>query len=211
MPRLSPRAIERLIEYRRALLGLATGVPESIFSHELAALVQVKPVQVRRDLMVVGFSGSSRHGYRVQALARKIDRILDAPGGQKVALVGVGNMGRALLSYLSGRSAKIALVAAFDNNPEKVGRVIAGCRCYDVDELADRVKELGIKVGILTVPGPQAQAAADALAEAGVTGILNLAPVPLSTRPGVHVEQVDIMRALEKAAHFAKQQQVRED
>jgi redox-sensing transcriptional repressor len=206
MPRIVGKTVERLIVYRRALAGHDVAAQENIFSHDLAALAHVSATQVRRDLMEIGFSGSTNHGYRVQGLVRKFDRILDAPGGQNAALVGVGNMGRSLLSYLSGRSANITVVAAFDNDPAKIGRVIAGCRCYDITELADRVKELGIRIAILTVPGSQAQTVADALADAGVTGILNLAPVPLGRRPEVHVEQVDIMRALEKAAHFAKQQ-----
>jgi redox-sensing transcriptional repressor len=99
---------------------------------------------------------------------------------------------------------------AFDSDPSKIGRVISGCRVYDTQTLYERVRELGAEIGIIAVPGPQAQAAADTLVEAGVTGILNFAPVPLSVRAGVHVEQVDIMRAIEKVAHFAKQEKARE-
>jgi redox-sensing transcriptional repressor len=144
-------------------------------------------------------------------LLEDICRILDAPAGLNAAVIGVGNIGRSLISYFSGRSSKINIVAAFDNDPAKVGRVIAGCRCFDSVELRTRVRELGISLGIITVPAERAQATADALADAGVTGIVNFAPVPLRVRPEVFVEQVDIMRSLEKAAHFAKQQQSKKD
>ena len=205
MKRIPGRTVERLIVYRRVLGGQADAGLESVFSHELAALAHVSAVQVRRDLMEAGFSGSPSRGYDVKELLERVDRILDAPEGIKAALVGVGNMGRALLSYFSGRNQKISVVAAFDSDQSKVGRVIAGCRCYPVTSITDKARQLGITLGIIAVPGPQAQLTADALLEAGVTGILNFAPVPLKARAGVFVEQVDIMRAIEKVAHFAKQ------
>ena len=199
-----------MILYRRALAGKAALRVETVFSHELAAMAHVTAVQVRRDLMDAGFSGSPSKGYNVERLIDHIGLILDAPNGMSAAVVGVGNMGRALLAYFSGRNSKINIVAAFDNDPAKIDRVIAGCRCYDSVELRARVKELGIAVGIITVPADRAQPTADALSDAGVTGILNFAPVPLRVRPEVHVEQVDIMRALEKVAHFAKQEPLKE-
>jgi redox-sensing transcriptional repressor len=122
----------------------------------------------------------------------------------------LGNIGSALLSFLAGRGGKISVVAAFDNDPAKIDRVISGCRVYDIQTLPERVPTLGAQVGIIAVPESQARDAADALVESGVTGILNFAPVPLPVRTGVYIEQVDIMRAIEKVAHFAKQEKVRE-
>jgi len=210
MERLSSKTVERLIVYRRLLASRGDGQSRHIYSHELAGLAKVSAVQVRRDLMEAGFSGSPSRGYEVDQLLGRIDRILDAPDGMKAVLVGVGNIGRALLSFLAGRGLKIQIVAAFDNDLPKIDRVISGCRVFDMQTLPERVRELGAYLGIIAVPGPQAQAAADALVEAGVTGILNFAPVPLSVRTGVQVEQVDIMRAIEKVAHFAKQEKARE-
>jgi redox-sensing transcriptional repressor len=210
MRRLSSKTVERLIVYRRILAPRGGDQSRHIYSHELAALARVSAVQVRRDLMEAGFSGSPSRGYEVDELLGRIDGILDAPNGMKAVLVGVGNIGRALLLFLAGRGLKIEIVAAFDSDSSKTGRVISGCRVYDTQSLFERVRDLGAYIGIIAVPGPQAQAVADALLEAGVTGILNFAPVPLSVRPGVYVEQVDIMRAMEKVAHFAKQEKARE-
>jgi redox-sensing transcriptional repressor len=210
MARIPSRTVERLIVYRRLLAARDDGSSRHIYSHELAGMARVSAVQVRRDLMEAGFSGSPSRGYEVDELLGRIDRILDAPEGMRAVLVGVGNIGRALLSFLAGRGLKIEVVAAFDSDAAKIGRVISGCRVYDMQTLPERSLALGARLGVIAVPGPQAQAVADALVEAGVTGILNFAPVPLLVRAGVHVEQVDIMRALEKVAHFAKQEKARE-
>jgi len=210
MSKIPPRTVERLIVYRRLLTAEAEAGTEHLYSHELAGLAHVTPVQVRRDLMAVGYVGSPKRGYAVQELADRIVELLEQPGGQKAVLVGIGNMGRALLAYLVGRSSNITVVAAFDNDPSKFGRVIAGCRCYDARDLSIRARQLDVSLGIIAVPGDQAQSAADALIEAGVNGILNFAPVPLRVRRDVYVEQVDIMRSFEKVAHFARYKKARE-
>jgi len=155
-------------------------------------------------MMEVGFSGSPSRGYDVAELLARIDCILDAPDGTRAVLVGVGNIGRALLSFLAGRGGRISIVEAFDNDPAKIDRVILGCRVCDIATLPERGRALGARLGIVAVPESQAREVADALVESGVTGILNFAPVPLSVKTGVYVEQVDIMRAIEKVAHFAK-------
>ena len=210
MERLHNKTVERLITYRRLLASRAEGKSRHIFSHELAGLAHVSAAQVRRDMMEAGFSGSPSRGYDIDELLGRIDRILDAPEGTKAVLVGVGNIGRALLSFLSVRGGKISVVAAFDNDPAKIDRVISGCRVYDMQTLSERVRALDAHIGIVAVPESQAKDVADALVESAVTGILNFAPVPLSVKTGVYVEQVDIMRAIEKVAHFAKQEKVRE-
>ena len=210
MKRIPSKTVERLIVYRRLLASRGDEQSRHIYSHELAGLARVSAVQVRRDLMEAGFSGSPSRGYEVDELLDRIDRILDSPDGMKAVLVGVGNIGRALLSFLAGRGLKIEVVAAFDSDAAKIDRVISGCRVYDAQTLPERARAMGAQIGVIAVPGPQAQAAADALVEAGATGILNFAPVPLVVRTGVHVEQVDIMRAIEKVAHFAKQEKARE-
>ena len=201
---VSIRTIGRLSLYRRTLQRvLAEGRP-SLFSHQLAAESGVTAAQVRRDLMAIGYQGSPSRGYDVAALIGSIAEFLDAPEGQGVALVGVGNLGRAIVAYVAKVRPTLHVLAAFDRDPEKVGRVIAGCRCHGMDELAAVSRELRLTVGILTVPPSAAQDAADRLVGAGFRGILNFAPVTLRVPGHVYVEDLDLTMSLEKVAYLGR-------
>jgi redox-sensing transcriptional repressor len=201
---LPEKTIGRLSLYRRLLMVMRRRGVTSVFSHELAGAARVTAAQVRRDIMAVGYVGSPVHGYNVIGLMEKIADVLDAVEAEGVALVGIGNLGRAVMAYFSGRRPKLPLVAAFDVDPAKVGRVIHGVRCYAVDEMDRVIAEKGIHLGIIAVPAAQAQAVADRLMQAGVRGILNFAPTPLKFAPGVFVEGLDMTSALEKAAYYAR-------
>lgn len=201
----SGKTIGRLSLYRRVLSRLLSEGECSIFSHQLAALVGGTAAQVRRDMMSVGYTGSPTRGYDIQNLTDSIARFLESPEGQRVALVGVGNLGRALLAYFSGRRPKLSVEAAFDTDPGKCGRVIHGCRCYAMDDLSRVVSELGITIGVIAVPADQAQAVADRLCQTGVCGLLNFAPTRLWTPSSVYVEDIDMTMSLEKVAFFARQ------
>jgi redox-sensing transcriptional repressor len=154
--------------------------------------------------MPTGYSGSPKKGYSIPGLIQSIGSVLDDPEEQNVALVGVGNLGRAILAYFTGRRPNLSIVAAFDRNPNKVNRVILGCRCYPVEELEAVVTARGIEVGILTVPAAAAQPIAEGLVACGVRGLLNFAPVSLRVPPEVYVEDLDMAISLERAAYFAR-------
>jgi redox-sensing transcriptional repressor len=200
---VSQKTIGRLSLYRRLLTNTADEA-RYIFSHKLASLAGFTAAQVRRDLMEIGYTGSTTRGYDRAELAGAIGKFLDDPHGTQVALVGIGNIGRAILAYFAGRRPKLAIVAAFDIDPAKTGRVIHGCRCYLLSELPQVAAELDITVGITAVPASAAQDVADALVAAGVTGILNFAPHRLRVPPDVYVEDVDMTTSLEKAAYFSR-------
>jgi len=204
------RTIAHLSLYRRLLDDLLRSDRECVYSYELASLSRNKPAQVRRDLMAVDYAGSSARGYEVDALVESIDRTLDGPGRTGVALVGVGNLGRAVLHFFMGRRKRLEIVAAFDHAPEKVDRVIHGCPVYPIERLGALLAEKGISLGIVTVPASEAQKVADLLALGGVKGILNFAPVPLRVPRGVYVEAVDMTALLEKVAFFARKGQAPE-
>jgi redox-sensing transcriptional repressor len=192
----------RLSLYRRLLAEqLAAGVRQ-VYSHQLASLAVSTPAQVRRDLMTLGVSGSPRRGYLIQDLLEAINAVLARSVETAVALVGVGNLGRAILAYYANRQ-PIRFAAAFDRAPEKTGRVLHGCRCYPAEQLADIVARELIHVGVIAVPAAEAQAVSDQLVLAGVNGILNFAPVRLRVPAGLHVENVDLMAALDKVAYYA--------
>lgn len=200
---LPDKTIGRLSLYRRLLTDHWPVEIPFIFSHQVARLAQVSPAQVRRDLMGTRCSGSPGRGYEVSALIEALGALLDAADPVRVALVGVGNLGRAVLTFFRGRHPRIEIAAAFDIAPDKAGRPIVGVHCHPMERLAEVVAELGIHTAILSVPGPQAQPVLDCLVAAGVRGILNFAPVPLRVPSGVHVENLDMATALEKVVYHA--------
>jgi len=202
---VSERTIGRLSLYRRLLRTLEADGVRHVFSHQLAGMAGCTGAQLRRDLMEVGYSGSPARGYEVSRLADSIGEFLDLPGGQGVVLVGVGNLGKALLSYFGSRRPSLQVVAAFDNDPYKVNRVIHGCRCFPLESMPDVLVGQPMAVAIIAVPAAGAQGVADLLTQAGIRGILNFAPVRIRVPPGVYVEDIDMTIALEKVAYFARQ------
>lgn len=200
----SDRTIGRLSLYRRLVDRAQAQGKTRIFSHELATLAGVTAAQVRRDLMAVSVTGSPKHGYDVAELVAGIGRHLDGPRGQRIALAGVGHLGRAMLSYFFKRRPDLEIVAAFDAEPEKTGRLIHGCHTYPVEQIEEVVAREGITVGIVAVPAAAAQSVTDRLVRAGVSGIVNFAPVALRVPPHVFVEDLDVTMALERVAYFAR-------
>lgn len=196
--------IGRLSLYRRLLSHHLPSGTQHIYSHELASLARVSPAQVRRDLMTIDCTGSPSKGYRVDQLVECLSAELDHPAGQHVALVGVGNLGRALITFFHGRREKLAIVAAFDREPDKVGRIFNGCHCHPIDDLEKILERDEIRTAIIAVPVTEAQRVADRLVAAGVKGIVNYAPVPLRVPEDIHLEEQDMTTALERAAYFAR-------
>jgi redox-sensing transcriptional repressor len=190
--------------YRRILLEARKRGVRNMFSHQLATLSGGTAAQVRRDVMTIGYSGSPTKGYDVAELLESIDQFMNDPEGAKVALVGVGNLGRALLAFFQARSRSLRIVAAFDADPYKAGRVIHGCRCYAADEMDQVIEDQNISVGVVAVPAEAAQQVADRLIRAGVGGLLNFAPIALHTPGNIYVEDIDMTTSLEKVAYFAK-------
>ena len=154
--------------------------------------------------MGVGVTGHPKRGYSTAELIRQITITLDNPTGEDVVLVGLGNLGRALLPFFAAYHPNLRVIAAFDVDPLKTGRVIHGCRCYPLDELERIVRQHQARVAIVTVPATHAQEVTNRLVEAGIAGIMNFAPVPLKTPAEVYVESIDIAAALEKVAYLAR-------
>ena len=208
---LPGRVIERLSLYRRLLTEALEHNEYSIYSHDLAVKAGVTAAQVRRDLMEIGFTGSPRKGYEVNGLVRAIGDFLYNPDGEPVALIGVGNLGRALLPFFAAHEPQVRVCAAFDTDPNKTGRVIYGCRVYSNEELGEIVRKQGIRVAILAVPADAAQALADRLTGLGISGIMNFAPAHLRVPASVAVENIDMTMVLEKVAFLARQSTQKEE
>jgi len=202
--RLPEKTVERLSRYRRALLVANTNGKDHIFSHEIANMFHITPVQVRRDLMLIGHSGTLRKGYDVKELIDLIGRILDTEQGLKVAVIGLGNLGRSIIGYFSGRRPKLKIVAAFDNNAEKVDKVFAGVMCYHFDKMDEIIKKEGVEIGVITVPAEAAPLVAEKLVVAGIKGILNYSPRSINVSPNIYLEEYDMITSLEKVAYFVK-------
>ncbi len=201
---LPGKTVERLSQYRRILYNSLQEGKTNIYSHELAKMMNLTPVQVRRDLMLIGYSGSQSKGYVIRDLVALIGKIIDSEDGQKVIIVGMGNLGRAITSYFSGKRDKLSIVAAFDNDPQKTDRIVAGIPCHHIKDVAKILEKLHINIAILTVSPEATHEAARQLMDAGIKALMNYTSVPLTVPPGIYLEEYDIVTSLEKLAYLVK-------
>jgi redox-sensing transcriptional repressor len=204
MKPIPDRTIERLSMYRRNLISVLNNGTEYLYSHQLAALMHTTPVQVRRDIMLIGYSGTMRKGYHIGNLVELIGNIIDSRDGKNVAVVGIGNLGKAIISHFNGKRSKLRIVAAFDNDPEKYGQLFAGIRTYPMSQINEVIRQQKISIGIIAVPEDKAEEVSEILINAGVAGILNYTSRPLSVPMHVYLEEYDMVTSIEKVAYHAK-------
>jgi redox-sensing transcriptional repressor len=205
MSRLPEKTVGRLSEYRRTLLNCLANGKTHVYSHELANLHNITAVQVRRDIMLIGYSTTLKKGYDVKALIDVIGDIVDTEDGLNAAIIGIGNLGRAITAYFNGKRTKLKIAATFDTDLEKINRVISGVKCYPMSEMSRVIKEQDISIGILTVPPEDASAVSETLIMAGIKGILNYTSTSLNVSPNVYLEEYDMITSLEKVAYFVKE------
>jgi redox-sensing transcriptional repressor len=208
MKLLPGKTVERLSEYRRTLLECLNEKKNFIFSHDLAARLHITAVQVRRDLMLIGYSSVQKKGYDIKELIEKIGTIIDSEESMNVAVIGIGNLGRAVAGYFKGKRSKLNLVASFDNDPQKVNKVISGVKCYPHTEMEKTIRELDIRIAILTVPPDFAVEITRDLVKFGIRGILNFTTVPLNVPSWVYLEEYDMITSIEKVAYFVKENKI---
>lgn len=201
---LPEKTIERLSLYRRVLLSHQESGNDFIYSHELASILHLTSVQVRRDIMLMGYSGTQRKGYSVQELVGRISEILDGEGRMNAVIIGMGHLGKAITNYFNAKRSKIDIVAAFDNDSTKVDRIISGIKSYHIDSLEMMLQELDCKIAILALSPKGAQDVTDVLIYNGIKGILNFTSVPLHVPENVYLENYDMITSLEKVAYFVK-------
>jgi redox-sensing transcriptional repressor len=204
MKSLPEKTIERLSEYRRTLHRCLDEGKTHIFSHELAGMHNITAVQVRRDIMFIGYASQGRKGYDIQALIGVIAGIMDPSDVLNLAVVGYGNLGKAISSYLVNKRPKLRIVAAFDIDPKKIGASTSVVECYSVDRLREIIFSKNISLALLSVPADAAQQMAKALVSSGIKGILNFTTVNLSVPSEVYLEEFDMITSLEKVAYFVK-------
>src|SRR5579859_1220110 len=194
--------IARLPQYLRTFAVFQQKKTTVISSKELAAASGINPAQVRKDLAAIGQFGQRGVGYDIKTLDHKMREILGLHKAWRIALVGAGNLGMALLQYGGFSKAGFRVEAAFDVDPSKVGWELEGVRIWATPAIRQVVREKKIEIGIIAVPASQAQRVADDLVDAGVRAILNFAPCALTVPKSVLVRGVDLASELEHLTYF---------
>jgi len=199
--RIPDETIRRLPIYLRGLLFWSEQGQQNTSSRNLADFVGVNSWQIRKDFSYFGDFGTPGVGYSVEKIVKKIKKILKLDVAQKVALVGVGNLGSAVLAYPGFRICGFNIAVAFDNNPKKIGKKINNIAVEDASKLKT-LKKRGINLAIMTVPRDAAQKTADALVKAGVRGILNFSPCYIVVPKKVTVITIDIAMDLARLPYY---------
>lgn len=193
---------KRLPLYYRYLIILSEEGKDKVSSTELSEAVQVDSASIRRDFSYFGALGKRGYGYDVEDLLNFFKKILNQDTLTNVALVGVGNLGRALLNYNFKRSNNIRISCAFDIDEKITGRILSGVPVYHMNELKKQLTDQQISIAILTVPSTEAQKTTDEMVEAGVKGIMNFTPIRLSAPADVRVQNVDLATELQTLIYF---------
>ncbi len=197
--------INRLINYRNVAIKMKELGFLRVFSINLADAVGVTPVKVRKDFLIFGIKGNYKGGYEVDYLIKKIDEILGKNEIEKVIVVGVGNLGTALIKYKGFENVGIKIVAGFDIDPNKITKDNS-IAVYHLDELKKFVVGNNIRTAILAVPEVAAQRVAEMLVSYGIKGILNFSPVKLKVKDCI-VSDVHIEAELEQLIYLMKFEQ----
>ncbi len=197
--------IDRLPKYARALGELEAEGRDVVSSQELGVRLNITHAQIRKDLSYFGRFGKQGRGYNVQKLLDELRRIVGLNRQWKMALVGVGRLGKAILGYEGFTPQGFRIVAAFDSDPDVVGTAFNGLTIKPVADLEKELRRSGIDIGIVATPARTAQAVIDALVRCKVRAILNYAPAFPSVPDGVHVRHIDPVLALQAMTYHLKQ------
>jgi redox-sensing transcriptional repressor len=200
--------VARLPMYLRSLLDLAeTRGQLTVSSEELADLAGVNAAKVRKDLSYLGSYGTRGVGYDVEYLLYQITRELGLTQDWPAAIVGIGNLGRALASYKGFSERGFRIVSLFDIDDAVIGSEVGGMDVQHLDELKESVTEKGVVIGIIATPPASAQEVADKLVDAGVKSILNFAPAVVNVAPDVNVRKVDLSIELQILSFYQQRRQ----
>jgi redox-sensing transcriptional repressor len=202
--RIPAAVVKRLSLYSRVLTDLEMSNVEKISSQELAEYLGLNSAQVRKDLAYFGQFGVPGFGYYVGDLRSNLKRILRTDREVRVALIGVGNLGTALVSYGGFSRQGFKILIAFDADRRKVGSMRGNIEVHHIDDLEARLTETPVDIAVLAVPAEACQAIADRVVQAGVTGILNFVPKRLALPPQVKVHYVDLAIEMESLSYYLR-------
>ncbi|RKN72437.1 redox-sensing transcriptional repressor Rex [Paenibacillus ginsengarvi] len=201
-PKISEAVVRRLPVYLRYLNELSRRNVQMVSSQDLGQKLDLNPAQIRKDLAYFGEFGKKGIGYDVAYLIEKIRQILKLDQIIPVALVGAGNLGRALCNYNAYLKDNMKIVAVFDSFPEKIGSQIGNLTVLPMEALSSTIQEHKVRIGIITVPAFEAQIVANQFVEAGVEAILNFAPVIIKVPGEVRVHHADFTTELMSLAYY---------
>jgi redox-sensing transcriptional repressor len=193
--------VRRLPIYLRGLMLLSQKGVNHISSGKFADFVSVNSWQIRKDFCYFGEFGTRGVGYDVERLSRQIKKILKLDAVHKAAVIGVGNLGSAVLAYPGFRTYGLDVAAAFDNDQAKIGRMINNVKVEDMSKVGELLKR-NIGLAIIAVPAEAAQDVADALVKAGIKGILNFSPKRINVPKKVKVITIDIATDLARLPYY---------
>lgn len=197
--------IDRLPIYTRALALLERQGRSVVNSQELGGRLGVTPAQIRKDLSYFGRFGKQGRGYNVKRLLEELHQILGITREWSMVLIGVGQLGRAILGYDGFSPQGFRIVAAFDVDPNIVGEMVNGLEVKSVAQLQDQMPDLDAQIAIVAVPAANAQDVIDALVECGVKAILNYAPIAAHAPPGVRIRDIDPVLGLQSMTFYIKE------
>ncbi|MBO0486959.1 redox-sensing transcriptional repressor Rex [Vagococcus fluvialis] len=198
-----PKATAKRIPlYFRYLKTLDQSGVKRIKSNEFSQMIQIPSATIRRDFSHFGELGRSGYGYDVPYLIEVFSNILNTEIEKQIALIGVGNLGKALVNNNFRRNANLNIVAAFDSNPEVIGTKVNDIKVNDISEIKEVIKKEGITTVITTVPSNKVQQVIDEAVEAGVTAILNFAPKRLKVPHNVQVQYIDLTTELQTLIYY---------
>ena len=201
-PNVPEVVIQRLPLYVRALTQFAGSGDDVISSEQLGQRLQMTPAQLRKDLSYFGRFGKQGRGYSVASLEQRLRSILGLDRAWNTMVIGMGRLGRAVVSYPGFAPEGFNIVAAFDADDSIVGETVSGLDIQSISDLAKTVKEKDIKIGIVTVPIERAQEVIDTLVDAGIKSILNYAPLSPKVPEGVTVRGIDPVLSLQSMTYY---------
>lgn len=194
--------VGRLPIYLRALQRMIDEGRHVTSSQELGERLGISAAQIRKDLSQFGEFGKQGTGYTIDYLCDQIRHILKVDRVWEMAVVGAGDIGSAVARYGGFANRGFRITHVFDNDPEKIGTQVGDFTVRSYEELADSIRQAGIKIAMIAVPGSHAQEVADNLVEGGVKAVLNYAPINLNVPPDVHVQYIDPVIHLQRMTYY---------
>lgn len=196
--------IMRISKYKKALTKLKAMGFDKVFSDNLADSIGINASQVRKDFSVFGISGNKRGGYQIETLIKDIDKIIGKKDIQNLILVGLGNMGNALLKYKRFKDDNINISAVFESDSNKINR-FGIIPVLPVEEMKSFVEENNILMGIITVPDSEAQAVFEIMIKAGIKGVINFTSITLKTTEDIYISNVDLIQEIDAMIYFVNE------